>query len=83
MVTLFTLYVCIDSEHCIHGDRIHTRPHAFGGASRYAIRNVAGSAWRAWMLFMGSVKRLPLCLCSQWRPQRFSRALSPGNLELG
>ena len=83
MVTLFTLYVCVDSEHRIRGDRIHTRPHAFRGASHYAIHVVAGSAWRAWMLFMGPVKRLLLSLTPRRRPQRFSRALSPGDLELG
>jgi hypothetical protein len=83
MVTIFTLYVCVDSEHRIRGDRIHMRPHAFRGAISYAIRVVVRSTWRAWMLFMGSVKQLLLCLTPRRRPQRLSHALSPGDLELG
>jgi hypothetical protein len=83
MVTLFTLYVCVDSEHRIRGDRIHTRPHTFRGASSYAIRAVVGSARRAWMLFMGSVRQLLLYLIPRRRFQRVSHALSPGDLELG
>jgi Uncharacterised protein family (UPF0014) len=83
MVTFFTLYVCVDSEHRIRGDRIHMHPHAFRGASSYAIRTVAGSTRRVWMLFMGSMKQLLLCLTPRRRPRRFSHALSAGDLELG
>lgn len=80
-VTLFTLCVCVDSEHRIRRDRIHTRLHTFRGASSYHA--VIDSARRAWMLFMGSVRQLSLCLTRRGRPQRFSRALSPDDLELG
>jgi hypothetical protein len=80
MVTLFTLCVCVDSEHRVRSDRIHTRPPTFHGASGYHA--VIDSARWAWMLFMGSVRQLSLCLTPRGRPQRFSRA-SPGNLELG
>ena len=85
MVTLFTLYVCVDSEHRIRSDRIHTHPHSFRGASNYALRAVVGSARRAWMLFMGSVKRLLLCLTPRRRTRRLGHAhgLSSGDLELG
>jgi hypothetical protein len=83
MVTLFTLYVCVDSEHRIRSDRIHTCPHMFRGASSYAIRAAASSARWVWMLFMGTVKQLLLCLTPRRRPRQFSHALSPGDLELG
>ena len=83
MVTLFTLYVCVDSEHRIRSDRIHSRPHTFRGASSYAIRTVVGSARRVWMLFLGSVRQLLLYLTLRRRPQWLNYALSPGDLELG
>ena len=83
MVTLFTLYMCVDSEHRIRSDRIHTHPHTFRGASSHTIRAMVGSTRRAWMLFVGSVKKLLLCLTPRRRPRRFSHALSPGDLELG
>ncbi|KAH9978439.1 UPF0014-domain-containing protein [Russula vinacea] len=38
IVTLFTLYVCVDSEHRIRSDRIYTRPHPFRRASSSAVR---------------------------------------------
>ena len=57
IVTLFTLYVCVDSEHRIRGDRIHKRPHAFRRASGDAIRAVVGSVVRAWIVFVGFVKQ--------------------------
>lgn len=53
IVTLFTLYVCVDSEHRIRGDRIHKRPHAVRRASGDAIRAVVGSVGRAWIVFVG------------------------------
>jgi hypothetical protein len=83
VVTLFTLYVCIDSEHRIRSDRIHSRPHTFRSVSSYAIHALVGSARRAWMLFMGFVRQLLLYLTPRRRPQRVSHALSPGDLELG
>ena len=83
MVTLFTLYMCVDSEHRIRSDRIYSCPHTFRGASSYAIRTVVGSARRVWMLFLGSVKQLLLYLTRRRRPQRLNYALSPGDLELG
>ena len=83
MVTLFTLYVCVDSEHRIRSDRIHTHPHTFHGASSYAIRAVVGSVRRAWVLFMSTTRQLLLYLTPRRRPQRSSHALLPGDLELG
>ena len=60
IVTLFTLNVCVDSEHRVRGDRIHKRPHAFRSASSAAIRAVIGSVRRPWIFFTGSVKQLLL-----------------------
>jgi len=57
IVTLFTLNVCVDSEHRIRSDRIHKRPHAFRRASSDAIRAVVGSLRRPWIFFKGSVKQ--------------------------
>ncbi len=58
IVTLFTLYVCVDSEHRIRSDRIYTRPHAFTRAGSDAVQAMLGSVRRVWMLFTGSVKQL-------------------------
>jgi len=58
IVTLFTLSVCVDSEHRIRPDRIHMRPHVFRRASSDAVRAVVGSARRAWVPSMSPVKRL-------------------------
>jgi Uncharacterised protein family (UPF0014) len=58
IVTLFTLYVCVDSEHRIRSDRIYTRPHPFRRASSSAVRAVGGSALRVWIVLLGSVKQL-------------------------
>jgi len=60
VVTLFTLYVCVDSEHRIRSDRIHKRPHAFCRASSDCIRAVVGSVRRPWIFFTGSVKQFLL-----------------------
>jgi hypothetical protein len=60
IVTLFTLNVCVDSEHRIRSDRIHKRPHVFRRASSDAIRAVVGSLLRPWIFFTGSVKQLLL-----------------------
>ena len=59
-VTLFTLYVCVDSEHRIRSDRIHKRPHTLRRASSDAIRAVIGSVRQTWILFTGFVKQLLL-----------------------
>lgn len=56
-VTLFTLHVCVDSEHRIRSDRIYTRPHPFRRAGSDAVRAVVGSARRAWVVLTGSVKQ--------------------------
>jgi Uncharacterised protein family (UPF0014) len=60
IVTLFTLYVCVDSEHRIRKDRIHKRPHALCRASSDGIRAVIGSMRHAWILSTGPVKQLLL-----------------------
>jgi Uncharacterised protein family (UPF0014) len=58
IMTLFTLYVCVDSEHRIRSDRIYTRPHPVRRASSSAVRAVGGSALRVWTALSGSVKQL-------------------------
>jgi hypothetical protein len=40
VATLFTLYVCVDSEHRIRGDRIDTRRHAWLRVGSGTIRAV-------------------------------------------
>jgi len=60
IMTLFTLYVCVDSQHRIRGDRIYTRPHPFRRAGSSAVRAVVGSMRRAWITLSGSVKQLCL-----------------------
>jgi Uncharacterised protein family (UPF0014) len=57
IVTLLTLYVCVDSEHRIRGDRIYTRPHAFRRATSGVLWAVVGSVRRAWVALTGSVKK--------------------------
>jgi hypothetical protein len=57
-VTLFTLYVCVDSEHRIRSDRIHTRPHPFRRAGSGAVRAIVGPPRRACITLIGSVKQL-------------------------
>jgi hypothetical protein len=56
-VTLLTLHMCVDSEHRIRSDRIYTRPHPFRRASSDAVWAVVGSARRAWIVLMGSLKQ--------------------------
>ena len=58
IITLFTLYVCVDSEHRIRSDRIHTRPHPFRRASSAAIRAIVAPPRRAWITLVGSVKQV-------------------------
>jgi hypothetical protein len=60
IVTIFTLNVCVDSEHRIRSDRIHKRPHALCRASSDAIRVMVGYVRRPWIFFTGSVKQLLL-----------------------
>jgi hypothetical protein len=62
--TFFTLYECVDSEHRIRGDRIHTRPHVFHRLSSETVRAVVSTVWavvdsvrRAWILVMKRVLR--------------------------
>jgi hypothetical protein len=56
-VTLFTLHVCVDSEHRIRSDRIYTNPHPFRRASSDAVWAGVGAARRAWTVLTGSVKQ--------------------------
>ena len=58
IVTLLTLYVCVDSEHRIRGDRIYARPHSFRRASSNAVQAILGSVRCAWVILTGSVKHL-------------------------
>ena len=58
IVTLITLYVCVDSEHRIRSDRIYTRPHPFRRACSGAVQAVVGSVQRGWVALTGSVKQL-------------------------
>jgi Uncharacterised protein family (UPF0014) len=44
-VALFTLYVCVDSEHRIRRDCIYTRPHAFRRASGDAVWVLIQAHW--------------------------------------
>ena len=60
IATLLTLYVCVDSEHRIRGDRIYARPHPFRRASGNAVQAVVGSVRRAWVVLTGSAKQLLL-----------------------
>ncbi|KAI0283511.1 hypothetical protein BC826DRAFT_973737 [Russula brevipes] len=53
VATLYTLYVCIDSEHCIRGDRIDTRRQAWLRAGSGTVR----AARRAWILIVGWMKQ--------------------------
>ena len=57
-VTLFTLYVCVDSGHRIRGDRIYTRPHSFRRAGSNAVGAIVGTPRRVWRTLMGSVKQV-------------------------
>ena len=57
IVTLFTLYVCVDSEHRIRGDRIYTRPHPFRRASSAAVWSVVSSVRRAWVAVTSTRKQ--------------------------
>jgi len=57
VATLLTLYVCIDSEHRIRGDRIDTRRQAWLRAGSGTIRAVVRAARRAWILTVGWMKQ--------------------------
>jgi hypothetical protein len=57
IVSLFTLYVCVDSEHRIRGDRIYTRPHPFRRAISGVLWAAVGSVRGAWVALTGSVKK--------------------------
>ncbi|KAH9980462.1 hypothetical protein BJV74DRAFT_779476 [Russula compacta] len=58
IATLFTLSVCVDSEHRIRGDRIDTRPHALQRATGAAVRAVVGAVRGVWIFIVGGVKQI-------------------------
>ena len=60
IATLCTLYVCVDSEHRIRGDRIDTRPHALQRAMSAAVRAVVGAVRGGWIFIVGGVKQILL-----------------------
>jgi len=45
VATLFTLYVCVDSEDRVRGDRIYLRPLTVSRASADAARVVVRNVW--------------------------------------
>jgi len=57
IVTLFTLYMCVDSEHRIRGDRIYTRPHPFRRAGSVVVWAAVSSVRRAWVALTSSGKQ--------------------------
>jgi hypothetical protein len=60
IVALFTLYICVDSEHRIRSDRIYARHHPFRRAGSHAARVAVGSMRRVWVVLTGFVKQLLL-----------------------
>jgi len=56
IATLFTLSMCVDSEHRIRSDRIDARPLTFRRVSHGTFWAIVGGARRTWNLLKGQTK---------------------------